>query len=174
MIALLADLFVQFALLACVAFGGVTALLPELHRLVVEQRQWMDETTFAQLFAIAQAAPGPNLLVVTLIGWKVAGVPGALVATLAICLPMSLVIFFLFRHWERFRDAPWRAAVQTGVAPLAVGLVVASAWFIGAATGGSAGVLLLFATTVGVSLATRWHPLWLIAAGAAAGVLGWV
>jgi chromate transporter len=172
--ALLADLFVQFSLLACVAFGGVTALLPELHRLVVEQRQWMDETTFAQLFAIAQAAPGPNLLVVTLIGWKVAGLAGALVATLAICLPMSLVIYFLFRHWERFRHAPWRAAVQTGVAPLAVGLVFASGWFIGAATGGSIGALVLTAGTIVLMLRTRWHPLWLIGAGAAAGALGWV
>lgn len=174
MSALLGELFVQFALLALVAFGGATALLPELHRVVVEQRHWMDEATFGQLFAIAQAAPGPNLLVVTLIGWKVAGVPGAIVATLAICLPMSLAIFFLFRHWERFRDAPWRHAVQTGVAPLAVGLVFASGWFIGAATGASAGALAVMAATVVLMLRTRWHPLWLIGIGAAAGALGWV
>jgi chromate transporter len=174
MTALLADLFAQFALLSLVAFGGVTALLPELHRLVVEQRQWMDDATFAQLYAIAQAAPGPNLLVVTLIGWKVAGLAGAVVATLAICLPMSVVIYFLFRNWERFRDAPWRMAVQTGVAPLAVGLVFASGWFIGAATGGSAGALLLMAGTVVLMLLTRWHPLWLIGAGALAGAAGWV
>jgi chromate transporter len=174
MTALLADLFAQFALLSLVAFGGVTALLPELHRLVVEQRQWMDDATFAQLYAIAQAAPGPNLLVVTLIGWKVAGLAGAVVATLAICLPMSVVIYFLFRNWERFREAPWRMAVQTGVAPLAVGLVFASGWFIGGATGGSVGALLLMAGTVILMLLTRLHPLWLIGAGALAGAAGWV
>ena len=174
MIVLLGDLFLQFVLISLVAFGGVTALLPELHRLVVEQRQWMDEATFTQLFAIAQAAPGPNLLFVSLIGWKVAGVAGAVVSTLAICLPMSVLIFFLFRHWERFRDRPWRVAVQTGVAPLAVGLVFASGWFIGAATGGSPGALVLMSGSALAALATRWHPLWLIGLGAVAGILGWV
>lgn len=174
MIALLADLFLQFSLLTLVAFGGVTAMLPELHRLVVEQRQWMDETTFAHLFAIAQAAPGPNLLVVSLIGWKVAGIPGAIVATLAISLPMSLLIFVLYRHWVRFRDAPWREAIQTGVAPLAVGLVCASGWLIGASAGlGPGGVALTLGCTA-LMLVRAWHPLWYIAAGAAAGGLGWV
>jgi chromate transporter len=174
MIALLADLFLQFGLLTLVAFGGVTAMLPELHRLVVEQRHWMDDTTFAHLFAIAQAAPGPNLLVVSLIGWKVAGIPGAAVATLAISLPMSLVIFFLYRHWERFRDAPWREALQTGVAPLAVGLVCTSGWLIGASAGlGGCGVLLTLACTA-LMLVRPWHPLWYIAAGAAAGAFGLV
>ncbi|WP_407281042.1 chromate transporter [Aromatoleum evansii] len=172
--ALLADLFLQFSILTVVAFGGITAMLPELHRLVVEQRQWMDETTFAHLFAIAQAAPGPNLLVVSLIGWKVAGIPGAIAATLAIALPMSLVIFFLYRHWERFRDAPWREAIQTGVAPLAVGLVCASGWLIGASAGlDLRGILLTLACT-GLMLVRGWHPLWYIGAGAAAGAFGLV
>ena len=170
--ALLADLFNQCALLAMVAFGGASALLPELHRVVVEQRQWMDERTFAQLFAIAQAAPGPNLLVFSLIGWQVAGVAGAVAATLGFCLPMSLVIFVLFRHWERFREAPWRAAVQTGVAPLAVGLVCAGGWFIGISVGASPGVWIAAAITTALMLKREWHPLWYIGAGALAGALG--
>jgi len=70
---LLLELFTEFALLSFVAFGGATALLPELYRVVVEQQHWMDATTFAHMYAIAQAAPGPNVLVVTLIGWQVAG-----------------------------------------------------------------------------------------------------
>lgn len=171
-LALLADLFSQCALTAMVAFGGVTALLPELHRLVVEQRHWMDSTTFSQLFAIAQAAPGPNLLVISLIGWQVAGVAGALAATLGMCLPMSVVIFFVYRHWQRFKDAPWRAALQTGVAPLAVGLVCAGGWFIGAAVGWSPGVLIATGLTVGLMLLRDWHPLWYIGAGALAGAFG--
>lgn len=169
---LLGDLFAQCALLAMIAFGGASALLPELHRLVVEQRQWMDERTFGQLFAIAQAAPGPNLLVFSLVGWKVAGVPGALAATLGFCLPMSLIIFYLFRHWERFRDAPWRAAVQTGVAPLAVGLVCASGGFVVSSVGLGPGVLLAAALTTGLMMRFSWHPLWYIGAGALAGALG--
>jgi chromate transporter len=172
--ALLGDLFAQCALLAMVAFGGASALLPELHRLVVEQRQWMDERTFGQLFAIAQAAPGPNLLVFSLVGWKVAGLPGALAATLGFCLPMSLVIFYLFKHWERFRDAPWRAAVQTGVAPLAVGLVCASSWLVASSVDLGPGVLLAAGLTCGLMLRFDWHPLWYIAGGALAGALGLV
>lgn len=172
--ALLADLFYQCLLLATVAFGGASALLPELHRVVVEQRQWMDERTFGQLFAIAQAAPGPNLLVFSLIGWQVAGIAGAVVATLGFCLPMSLVIYFLFRHWERFRDAPWRTAVQTGVAPLAVGLVAASGWFVGAAVGFTSGSVVVTLATVGLMVWRSWHPLWYIGAGAALGAFGLV
>lgn len=169
---LLADLFLQFALLFCVAFGGATALLPEMQRVVVEQKHWLDEATFIHLYAIAQAAPGPNGLVVTLIGWEVAGLAGALVATLAMCLPMSIVIFFLFRHWDRFRGARWQQAVQMGVGPLAVGLVFSGAALIGQSAGFAWGGWGLVAATVAVSLRTKLHPLWLIAAGAAVGLCG--
>lgn len=171
---LLADLFLQFTLLFFVAFGGATALLPEMQRVVVEQKHWLDEATFIHLYAIAQAAPGPNGLVVTLIGWEVAGLAGALVTTLAMCLPMSVVIYFLFRHWERFRGAPWQEAVQLGVAPLAVGLVFAGATLIArSADVGWVGAVLV-AVTIALSLKTRLHPLWCIALGAAAGLLGLV
>jgi chromate transport protein ChrA len=101
----LLELFTEFALLSFVAFGGATALLPELYRVVVENHRWMDATTFAHLYAIAQAAPGPNVLVVTLIGWQVAGLAGALTATVAMCLPMSVVVYLLFGHWDRFKGA---------------------------------------------------------------------
>lgn len=170
--ALVADLFLQFTLLFCVAFGGATALLPEMQRLVVEERHWLDAATFTHLYAIAQAAPGPNGLVVTLIGWEVAGLPGALATTIAMCLPMGVVIFFLFRHWDRFRGARWQRAVQAGVAPLAVGMVFSGASLIGASAGLDWAGWALAAGAVGASLKTRWHPLWLIAAGAAVGLTG--
>lgn len=171
-VTLLLDLFAQFAVLACLAFGGATALLPELFRVVVSERHWMDATTFANLYAIAQAAPGPNLLVVTLIGWQIAGLAGALVATVAFCLPMSVTVYFLFRHWQRFRGTPAQEAVQLAVAPLAVGLVLAGGWLIGAQRGAGWPGLLFGAVCVGVVLRTRLHPLWLIGAGAALGALG--
>lgn len=170
-LSLLADLFGQFFSLAFVAFGGASALLPELHRVVVEQRQWLDSTTFIQLFAIAQAAPGPNVLVVTLIGWEIAGVKGAIAATLGMCLPMSAVIFLLFGHWERFQKARWRIALQQGIAPLAVGLITASGVLITQALHPSVFVLLLVSGTVAITLKTRIHPLWLIAAGAFLGMV---
>ena len=124
------QLFLEFALLSFVAFGGATALLPEMHRVVVENHHWLDETTFTHLYAIAQAAPGPNVLVVTLIGWKVAGLAGALAATLAMCLPMSVVIYLLIDRWEGFAGARWQKAISLGVAPLAVGLVFSGATLI--------------------------------------------
>lgn len=172
---IVAELFVEFSLLSFVAFGGANALIPELHRVVVEQHHWLNDTTFANLCAIGQAAPGPNLLVLTLIGWEVAGLAGALAATLAICLPMSVVVFILFRHWERFRGTRWQQAIQLGVAPLAVGLILSGGLMLGvAASLGTAGWLLA-GLVAGVDLGfRRLHPLWLIAAGAAAGLSGWV
>lgn len=168
---ILFDLFREFAQLAFIAFGGASALLPELHRVAVVQHQWISATTFTQLFAIAQAAPGPNVLVITLIGWEVAGLPGALVSTLGMCLPMSVVIFFLFGHWQQFRHARWRQAIQLGVAPLAVGLVLSSGSLIALSGSPDFPGLLLTLFTVILSLRTRLHPLWLIAGGAVYGIL---
>lgn len=171
---LLVDLFTDFALLSFVAFGGATALLPELYRVVVDQRQWMDATTFAHLYAIAQAAPGPNVLVVTLIGWQVAGLAGALTATVAMCLPMSVVVYLVIGHWERFQGARWQRAVQLGVAPLAIGLIFSGATLVGQSAGlGLAGWGFVLAVAA-FSARTKFHPLWCIAAGAALGLAGMV
>lgn len=167
------DIFVEFSALAFVAFGGANALIPELHRVVVEQHHWLNDTTFANLCAIGQAAPGPNILVLTLIGWEVAGLAGAVAGTLAVCTPMSVVIYFLYGHWERFRGARWQQAVQIGVAPLAVGLILSGGALIGMAADLGATGWALAGAVVAADLAwRRLHPLWLIAAGAVAGLLG--
>ena len=168
------QLFLEFTLLSFVAFGGATALLPEMHRVVVDQQHWLDATTFTHLYAIAQAAPGPNVLVVTLIGWEVAGLAGALATTLAMCLPMSVLIYLLIDRWESFAGRRWQRAVSLGVAPLAVGLVFSGATLIAQAAGlGWRGGLLVVAIMV-LNLRTRWHPLWFIAAGALLGLSGWL
>ncbi len=166
------ELFLEFALLSFVAFGGASALLPELHRVVVDNHHWLDTTTFTHLYAIAQAAPGPNVLVVTLIGWQVAGLAGALAATLAMCLPMSIVIYLLIDRWESFAGKRWQRAISLGVAPLAVGLIFSGATLIAqsAALGWAAWVLV--AATVVANLRTKLHPLWFIAVGAVLGLLG--
>ena len=167
------DLFLEFKLLSFVAFGGATALLPEMHRVVVEQHQWMNDTTFTHLYAIAQAAPGPNVLVVTLIGWEVAGLAGALAATVAMCLPMSVVIYLLIDRWHGFAGKRWQQAVSLGVAPLAVGLVFSGATLISTAAGLSAAGWGLVAAVAAANLRLRdLHPLWLIAAGAVLGLAG--
>lgn len=173
--ALIAELFFEFFLLAFVAFGGATALLPEMQRVVVEQHHWLDATTFAHLYAIAQAAPGPNVLVVTLIGWEIAGLAGAFAATAAICLPMSVLVFVLFRHWGRFQGAWWQQAIQIGVAPLAVGLVFSGAALIGQSAGlGVLGWSLSMLTLLANLYFKRMHPLWLIGLGACLGLFGLV
>ena len=168
------ELFREFAILSFVAFGGATALLPEMHRVVVEQHQWLDDTTFTHLYAIAQAAPGPNVLVVTLIGWKVAGLAGALAATLAMCLPMSVLIYLLIDRWESFAGKRWQKAISLGVAPLAVGLIFSGATLIAQSAGLGLTAWGLLAATVVASLKTKLHPLWFIGAGALFGLLGLV
>lgn len=163
----LGELLTHFLLLSLLAFGGGNATLPEMHRLVVEQYHWMSDTTFSQLFAVAQAAPGPNVLVVTLIGLQLLGLPGALAVTAAFCLPSSLLMYGFFSYWERLGDAPWRIAVQLAVAPLAVGLVLASGWLMASSGGDGQASWLLTAVTVALVLKVSWNPLWWIAGGAA-------
>ncbi len=168
------QLFFEFTLLSFVAFGGATALLPEMHRVVVENHHWLNDTTFTHLYAIAQAAPGPNVLVVTLIGWEVAGLAGALAATLAMCLPMSVLIYLLIDRWEGFSGKRWQQAISLGVAPLAVGLVFSGATLIARSAGLGWAAWALVAVTVVANLRTKLHPLWFIAVGAAVGLLGLV
>lgn len=168
------ELFLEFALLSFVAFGGATALLPEMHRVVVENHHWLDDATFTHLYAIAQAAPGPNVLVVTLIGWEIAGLLGALAATVAMCLPMSVLIYLLIDRWESFSGKRWQRAVSLGVAPLAVGLVFSGATLIARSAGLGWAAWLLVGVTVVANLRTKLHPLWFIGVGAALGLLGLV
>jgi chromate transporter len=169
------ELFLEFALLSLVAFGGATALLPEMHRVIVDHHHWLDDATFTHLYAIAQAAPGPNVLVVTLIGWKVAGLLGALAATLGMCLPMSVLIYGLVDPWERFSGRRWQQAISLGVAPLAVGLLFSGATRIAQAADFQWGAWIVVLMTTVLNLRyPALPPLWLIAAGAFMGLSGGV
>ncbi|MCB1921506.1 MAG: chromate transporter [Candidatus Competibacteraceae bacterium] len=166
-------LFLEFAGLSFMAFGGATALLPELHRVTVDHHHWLDDATFTHLYAIAQAAPGPNVLVATLIGWEVAGLGGALAATLGLCLPMSVLIYGLVNHWERYSGQRWQQAIRLGVAPLAVGLVLSGATLIAQAADFHGGAWAIVLVTVVLNLRyPALHPLWLMAAGAVVGLSG--
>jgi chromate transporter len=98
----LALLFLQMSLLA---FGGANTILPELQRQVVDENHMMTAHTFAALFALAQAAPGPNMMVVSLIGWHVAGLGGAVLTMACVAGPSSVLTFLVARAWYRFRDA---------------------------------------------------------------------
>jgi chromate transporter len=115
---ILLTLAANFALMSLFAIGGANAALPEMHRLAVELMHWMTDQQFANMFAIAQVTPGPNVIIVTLIGYHVAGLTGALVTTLAMCGPTCIFAFFVGGLWERFKDARWRMIIQAGVVPV--------------------------------------------------------
>jgi chromate transporter len=168
----LISLFLKLSAFSLVAFGGINALLPVLFNLSVTQEQWLNSQTFADYFAIAQAAPGPNLMTVTLIGWHVSGVIGAVVATLAIAWPSSIMIFFLQRYIRGMKNPRMQMAIQFAAGALAVGLVLASAWQIALQINQGYAAYFLSIITIMVAVFTRWHPLYLIALGAALGVMG--
>ena len=133
-------------------------------------KQWVTPADFVQVFAVGQAAPGPNVLIAGLIGWKVAGVAGAFVALGAICGPSAIVAFLVAGLWERMKDSPWRAAVQRAMAPIVVGLVFSGGFVL--ATPGNVPdwrLWLIAAASATGRLTSKLNPLWLLAAG---GVLG--
>jgi len=168
----LGQIGLHFALLSILAVGGVNAVTPEIHRQVVEVSHWMSDREFAELFAVAQAAPGPNMLISTVVGWRVAGLMGAVVATAAMCGPSSLIVYAASRAWDRFRDRPWRAIVQTGVAPVVVGLIGSSGYLLAkGATADWKGVLVC-AFSAALVWRTRLNPLWMLAGAAALALAG--
>lgn len=164
----------EFAMVSLLAFGGVNAVVPEIHRQVVDIAGWATGQQFAEMFAIAQAAPGPNLLLATLIGWHVAGLAGALVATAAICGPSCVLTYLVLRVWDRFRHMAWRTVVQRGLAPVTIGLVAASAFLIARGTIDGWVPLTIAAVTAVFAMVTPYNPLWMFAAGAGLGLLGLV
>ena len=168
----LGGLAAQFTLLSLLAFGGANAVVPEMHRDAVDVHHWMNDADFTALYAIAQAAPGPNFMVSTLVGWKAAGLAGALVATAAMCAPSCFLTYWVAKAWDRFREAPWRRALAAGLAPVTVGLVAATFWLLVRAADRDISLALVTAATVAVASFTRLNPLWCFAAAAALGLLG--
>ncbi len=162
----------QFAVLSLLSFGGVNVVLPDAHRFVVELHHWLSDQEFADFFAIAQAAPGPNFLMFGLIGWKVAGLFGAIMATLAIAVPAGTVAYVVGGLWLRFRDQPWRRAVQAGLAPITIGLVFSSGYVLSTAADHDWTTFAITAVTATVALGTDFNPLWIFAAAGMLGMLG--
>jgi chromate transporter len=162
-------LFLQMSLLA---FGGANAILPEMQRQVVEQDHMMTAHTFAALFALAQAAPGPNIMVVSLIGWHVAGLSGAILTIFCVVAPSSVLTFLVAGAWYRFRDAPWRKAIQQGLLPVTAGLLISSAALLIKATTLDWSLGLLTAAVTVLLLTTKVHPMLVLGGAAALGAVG--
>lgn len=163
-----------FALLSLFAVGGANAAIPEMHRVAVDVMHWMNDRQFADMFAIAQVSPGPNVIIVALIGYHVAGFAGGAVATAAMCGPTCLLAFFVSRVWDRFKDAPWRIAIQTGMVPLSLGLIGASAFVLARTADHNVYAGLITAATAAVAFFTRINPLWLFVVAGVMGLSGWL
>jgi chromate transporter len=165
----LTEVGLYFLTLSMVAIGGANAVIPDMHHQLVELRGWLSSGEFVSLVALSQAAPGPNVLIVTLLGWKVAGLSGALVATVAMCVPSSVLTYFFVRFWRRFQQTRWRAVVQDGLAPVTIGLILASGYVLTREADHTAAAYGVTALTAVLVMKTRIHPLWLLGV---AGVLG--
>src|SRR5688500_6409694 len=121
--ATLITLLLHFGLLSIAAVGGGNSAIPEIHRQAVEVSGWLTEREVADIFAISTAAPGPNFMISTLVGYRVAGPIGARVATLGMCGPSSVLAYYVRGTWEKFKYARWRMAIQTGLIPISIGLI---------------------------------------------------
>jgi chromate transporter len=168
------SLFTLFASLSLLAVGGANAAIPEIHRVAVQTMGWMSDKQFADMFAIAQMSPGPNVIIVALIGFHVAGLAGAGVAIAAMCGPTCVLAYFVTRTWERFKDARWRIALQAGLVPVSLGLIGASAYVLARAADHNAYAVLITVVTAAVAFFTRVNPLWIFMAAGALGFAGLV
>lgn len=169
---ILGQLILTFGVLSLLSIGGANATIPEIHRQIVDQLHWMDDATFAGLVAIGQTAPGPNVLTVSMIGWHMAGVLGLLAASFAIVLPSSVLALGLGRVMERYAALDVIAVARLALAPIAVGLMLASGVVMTRAAykGSLSGMIVVAVATMVYT--TRASPLWGIAAGATAGMVG--
>ena len=186
-------LFTHFLQLSLLAVGGAIATAPEMHRFLVGSRHWLSDEQFTSSIAIAQAAPGPNVLFVGLMGWNVGlnagggtagGWPayalallGVAVTLLGMLIPSSVLTYTATRWAHRNRELRPVRAFKTGLAPIVVALLIATGWLLTAAHNRPARdwpLWLLTAATTLIVWRTRLHLLWLIGAGAVLGMLGLV
>jgi chromate transporter len=170
----LVELFAIFAVLSFFAIGGASTTLPEMHLRTVDTAHWLTDRQFSELFAIAQAAPGPNVMFVALLGQFIAGAPGAVVATVAMCGPTCVLAYLVSLVFERFRESPWCRAVKAGLVPVTVGLVAASALVIVQSADKDVHALVITAATFALVYWTRISPLFGFAGAALLGLAGFV
>ena len=167
-------LFVHCATLSLLAIGGAIATVPDLQRFVVVEHGWLPAADFTASVALAQAAPGPNLLFVAVVGFNALGLPGALAAMAGILLPSTTLTLLITRWGARRRDSRGVKAFVAGMAPITLGLLVSTGWLLAAPVVKQPVAVILVLATVDAMWKTRLSPLWLLAAGALAGAVGWV
>jgi chromate transporter len=176
------DLFAHFMLLSLMSVGGAISTSSEMHRYLVEQHHWLTQAQFAESIALAQAAPGPNVLFVALMGWHVGMNTGSTLAALlgvattmfGIMIPSSVLTFSAAQWGHRNRDLRAVRAFKQGLAPIVIALLLATSWILAAGLAGgprTASTCLLVVGSGFVLWRTRLHMLWLLALGALLGGL---
>lgn len=168
---LLIALGLVFTQLSVLAFGGGNAILPEMQHQVVTVHQWMTAEQFSSMFAMAQAAPGPNMMIVPLVGWHVAGPMGLLVTSIAKFGPSSVITVYALKFWNNFKDHALRTCFEKALKPITVGLVLVSAWIIAEASAQNTLLMVIVMIVAGLSFFKNIHPVWLMLIGAGTGML---
>ncbi|MDQ6628726.1 MAG: chromate transporter [Pseudomonadota bacterium] len=171
-------LFSHFLVLSLLAVGGAITTAPEMSRYVVAEQHWLSDAQFTSSIAIAQAAPGPNVLFVAVIGWNVAGPIGALATMTGILLPSTALSLWASRWGTRRRETRGVRAFTIGLTPIVIGLLFSTGWILATPYVGEAthrlGALALIVLTLLAMLLTRLSPMWLIGVGAVVGGSGLV
>jgi chromate transporter len=163
-----------FGLMSLFAVGGANSAIPEMHRVTVDVQHWLSDKQFADMFAISQMSPGPNVLIVTLIGYSVAGLAGALVATLSMCVPTAVLAYGVSRLLTRSSRSRWPAIIQAALVPLSIGLMGSSGLILALASDRTWTAALVTAVAAMLAATTRLNPFWVLLAGGCAGFAGFV
>lgn len=179
------SLFVHYLALSLLCVGGAITTAPDMHRFLVQEKAWLTDPQFSASIAIAQAAPGPNVLFTGLMGWNVGlnagGLPTAMLgltlSLLGIMLPSSILVFLTVKWAHANRDMRAVRAFKQGMAPVVIALLVATGWILASANGYELRnwpTWAVFLVTTLVVWKTRVHLLWLLGAGAVVGWMGWI
>lgn len=171
-----------FGSLSLMSIGGGNTVLPEMHMRAVNGYHWLTDSQFADIFSISQAAPGPSILIVSLVGYAaglhVAGVAGGLaggvLATVAMILPAALLMYLVTLSWKRAQNSKWRIAVEKGFAPLTVGLILATSLVMSRAADHDWRAYSITAVATVIFVRTETNPLIVVAGAALLGYVGFV
>lgn len=139
-----------FVPLSLLSLGGGQGVIADINHQVVEVHGWLTQGDFVDFFAISRAAPGPGSLLSTLIGWRVSGALGAIVASLAFFLPSSMIAFVVARIWNRYKGSAWQGALERGLAPIATGLILSGAFSVLKASSGTLSLWAITAAATGI------------------------
>ena len=161
-----------FAMMSLFAVGGANSAIPEMHRIAVDVNHWLTDKQFTDVYAIAQLSPGPNVLIVTLIGYSVAGILGALVATLAMCVPTAVLALIVSRFLTRSSQSRWPSIIQAALVPLSIGLMGASGFILARSSDRTVIAVLVTVGAAVLASVTKLNPLWLLVAGGCLGFAG--